>query len=104
MEDFVARNLVRASTTKRAQSRIAALERMERVEKPQGDLKTARLSFSYDREPVKDVLLVENLSLSVGEEPNRKRLASGINLHVERGSKIAIIGANEMCIRDRYCD
>ena len=94
MEDFVARNLVRASTTKRAQSRIAALERMERVEKPQGDLKTARLSFSYDREPVKDVLLVENLSLSVGEEPNRKRLASGINLHVERGSKIAIIGAN----------
>ena len=40
------------------------------------------------------MLLVENLSLSVGEEPNRKRLASGINLHVERGSKIAIIGAN----------
>lgn len=94
MEDFVARNLVRASTTKRAQSRIAALERMERVEKPQGDLKTARLSFQYDREPVKDVLLVENMSLSVGEEPNRKHLASGINLHVERGNKIAIIGAN----------
>ena len=94
MEDFVARNLVRASTTKRAQSRIAALERMERVEKPQGELKTARLSFQYDREPAKDVLLVENMSLSVGEEPSRKHLASGINLHVERGNKIAIIGAN----------
>ncbi|MDD3192299.1 MAG: ABC-F family ATP-binding cassette domain-containing protein [Oscillospiraceae bacterium] len=94
MEDFVARNLVRASTTKRAQSRIAALERMERVEKPQSEIKTARLSFQYDREPVKDVLVVENLSLSVGEPPNRKHLASGINLHVERGNKIAIIGAN----------
>ncbi len=94
MEDFIARNLVRASTTKRAQSRIAALERMERVEKPQGELKTARLSFSYDREPVKDVLVVENLSLSVGTGENRKQLASGINLHVERGNKIAIIGAN----------
>ena len=94
MEDFVARNLVRASTTKRAQSRIAALERMERVEKPQGDLKAARMSFSYDREPVKDVLVVENLSLSVGEGENRKHLADGIHLHVERGNKIAIIGAN----------
>ncbi len=94
MEDFVARNLVRASTTKRAQSRIAALERMERVEKPQNDLKAARLSFSFDREPVKDVLMVENVSLSVGKGENRKHLADGINLHVERGNKIAIIGAN----------
>lgn len=94
MEDFVARNLVRASTTKRAQSRIAALERMERVEKPFGEEKAARLSFGYDREPVKDVLAVENLSLSVGQEPNRKHLADHIDLHVERGNKIAIIGAN----------
>lgn len=94
MEDFIARNLVRASTTKRAQSRIAALERMERIEKPQGDVKPAKLSFQYDREPVKDVLLVENVSLSVGEGSDRKHLADHIDLHVERGQKIAIIGAN----------
>lgn len=94
MEDFIARNLVRASTTKRAQSRIAALERMERIEKPQGDVKPAKLSFQYDREPVKDVLLVENVSLSVGEGTDRKHLADHIDLHVERGQKIAIIGAN----------
>ena len=94
MEDFVARNLVRASTTKRAQSRIAALERMERVEKPQGDLKTARLSFSYDRGAGQGCAAGRKSVPFRGEEPNRKRLASGINLHVERGSKIAIIGAN----------
>lgn len=94
MEDFVARNLVRASTTKRAQSRIAALERMERIEKPGGELKSARLRFEYDRDPGKDVLVAQSLSLGVGEGDGRKKLAADIDLLVERGNKVAVIGAN----------
>lgn len=94
MEDFVARNLVRASTTKRAQSRIAALERMERLEKPGGELKSAHLRFEYDREPVKDVLSTRDLALGVGSGAEHKKLASHIDLLVERGDKVAVIGAN----------
>ncbi|MDD2955995.1 MAG: ABC-F family ATP-binding cassette domain-containing protein [Oscillospiraceae bacterium] len=94
LEDFVARNLVRASTTKRAQSRQAALERMEKIEKPGGDLKSAHLRFEYDREPVKDVLAIRDLTLAVGSGKDRRELASHIELAVERGSKVAVIGAN----------
>ena len=94
MEDYVARNLARASTAKSAKSRIAALERMDVLERPKGDLKTARLAFEYDREPVKDVLDVMGLSLEVGEGERKKTLCKHIDLHVFRGEKIAIIGAN----------
>lgn len=92
MQDYVARNIVRATTSKMAKSRLAALERMDVMERPDGDLKVARLTFAYDREPVKDVLDVAGLALEVGEE--RKQLCRGIDLHLFRGEKIAIIGAN----------
>lgn len=94
MKDYVARNIVRASTSKSAKSRIAALERMDVIERPEGELRAARLSFEYDREPVKDVLDVTGLSLEVGENNSRKVLCKGIDLHLFRGEKIAIIGAN----------
>lgn len=94
MEDYVARNLARASTAKSAKGRIAALERMDRIDRPDGELKTAHLTFEYDREPVKDVLDVAGLSLEVGEGSTRKTLCKGIDLHIFRGEKIAIIGAN----------
>ncbi|WP_312641757.1 ABC-F family ATP-binding cassette domain-containing protein [Hydrogenoanaerobacterium sp.] len=94
MKDYVARNIARASTSKSAKSRIAALERMDVVDRPGGDLKAAHLSFEYDREPVKDVLDVTGLSLEVGEGSTRKTLCKGIDLHIFRGEKIALIGAN----------
>ncbi|MEG2875844.1 MAG: ABC-F family ATP-binding cassette domain-containing protein [Hydrogenoanaerobacterium sp.] len=94
MEDFVARNIVRATTSKMAKSRLAALERMEVIERPGGKLKLAKLNFEYDREPVKDVLEVEGLTLEVGSGESHNVLCKGINLHIMRGEKIAIIGAN----------
>ena len=94
MQDYVARNIVRATTAQMAKSRLAALERMEVLERPEGDNKTAKLAFSYEREPVKDVLDVSSLSLAVGERENRRILCKGIDLHIFRGEKIAVIGAN----------
>ena len=94
MEEFIARNIVRASTTARAQSRRKTLEKMERVERPRPPARPPKLRFTYRREPVKDVLQVENLSLCVGEGMERRTLCSGVELQVTRGEKIALVGAN----------
>lgn len=94
MEDFIARNIVRASTTARAQSRRKALEKMELVERPRPPARPPKLRFTYGREPVKDVLLVENLSLVVGEGMEQRTLCSHVDLQVTRGEKIALVGAN----------
>ena len=66
MEDYVARNLVRASTTKMAQSRQKMLERLEPIEKPHRRLKPPKIRLEFETEPVKDVLTVEGLIISVG--------------------------------------
>ena len=58
LEDFVARNLVRASTTKRAQSRRKQLEKMDRMDRPQGDEKSANFLFGIERESGREVLEV----------------------------------------------
>ena len=94
LEDFIAKNIVRASTTKRAQSREKELEHMEMKEKPVPPPKPPKFEFTYDREPVKDVLTVENLKLEVGEGPVTKLLNPSLDLTVRRGEKIAIIGTN----------
>lgn len=94
MQEFIDKNIVRASTTKLAQSRRAALERMERIEKPYVYDKTPLIRFRYPVEPVKDILDVKDMDLSVGSGETYKRLVSGIELHVERGERLAIIGAN----------
>ena len=94
MEDFVARNLVRATTSKMAKSRRNALERMERIEKPQLWSKKASFSFEYDEEPVKDVLHAEGMAIFVGLGENRKTLCQNLNIDVLRGEKIAFIGPN----------
>lgn len=91
MEDFVQRNLVRASTTKRAQSRRKALEKLERIERPEGDLKRTSFSFDIDRPSGNDVLRVENVS--VGYEGSAP-LARNISFQAYRGDSIAIVGPN----------
>lgn len=94
MEDYVARNLVRASTTKMAQSRRKQLEKLERIEKPFHDEKHAKISFTYAVEPPIDVLKVKNVDISVGEGMGRKRLVDSVSFEVRRGEKIGIIGDN----------
>ena len=94
MEDYVARNLVRASTTKMAQSRRKQLEKMERIEKPFHDTKSAKIRFTYGVEPPLDILKVKGIDISVGEGSARKTLVDEINFEVRRGEKIGIIGDN----------
>ena len=94
MEEYVAKNIARASTSKSAKSRLAALERMDRIEKPVIGEKKAAFRFEYDEPPVKDVFHGENMSIAVGEGEGRKVLCRGMRLDVMRGEKIAIIGPN----------
>ncbi|MBO5506044.1 MAG: ABC-F family ATP-binding cassette domain-containing protein, partial [Clostridia bacterium] len=80
------------STSNMAKSRMKTLESMEIIEKPEGDLKKMKLRFDITHEPYKDVLMVEDLDVEVGEE--KKLLARGINLDIKRKEKIAVIGEN----------
>ena len=90
MQEYVDRNLVRASTTKMAQSRRLALEKMELVEKPYLPPAPPRFSFSYADKPYERVLEVENLHLTAGE----KTLLENASFTVMRGEKCAVIGDN----------
>ncbi len=92
LEDYVARNLVRATTSKSAKSRVKKLERMERIERPREYNKQISLRFDFDRDPVKEVLNVENASVCVGEE--QKKLFENLSFIIERGDKVAVIGEN----------
>lgn len=91
MEDFVQKNIVRASTTKRAQSRRKALEKMDRLDKPLGDLKKAHFSFETAVMSGKEVLRVDQLSAAYDEGPP---LFRNVSFDLRRGETVALIGPN----------
>ena len=90
LEDFVARNLVRASTTKRAQSRRKALEKMERLDRPQGDEKQAHFLFNVAKPSGNVVLQVEDAAIGY----DGTVLSEPINLDIRRQEAIALVGPN----------
>ncbi len=90
MEDFIQRNIVRASTTKRAQSRRKALEKIGRVDKPLGDLKRASFTFEVEQPSGREVLQVDRVAISHGP----KHLADNISFQLRRGETAALIGPN----------
>lgn len=92
MEDFIQRNIARATTAKRAQSRRKMLEKMERIERPATDQEQAHFSFSIRRPSGNDVLMLENLSIGYGNQA----LSRGLNLKIRRGERVALIGPNGM--------
>lgn len=94
LQDFVDRNLVRASTSNMAKSRIKKLETMEIIEKPVLYEKTAKIKFEYDITPPQDLLTVKNIDISVGKGEERKTLVDSLSFDVRRGEKLAIIGSN----------
>ncbi len=94
LEDYVARNLVRASTSKSAKSRQKQLDKMERIEKPVTQQKRAGLRFSYEVEPPQEVLEVRDADISVGEGIDRKTLLRDVSFLVRRGEKLGIVGVN----------
>ncbi|ALV22686.1 ABC-F family ATP-binding cassette domain-containing protein [Carnobacterium antarcticum] len=90
LEDFVNRNLVRASTTKRAQSRRKQLEKMERIDRPQGDEKSAHFRFQSGKESGNMVLTLADGA--IGYE--RQILSAPIDLEVRKYDSIALVGPN----------
>ncbi len=91
LQTFVQKNIARASTTKRAQSRRKQLERMEKLDKPQGDEKSANFSFEIKKQTGNDVLRVEQLS---GGYSPREILFENFNLAINRAESIALLGPN----------
>ncbi|WP_042225416.1 ABC-F family ATP-binding cassette domain-containing protein [Oceanobacillus manasiensis] len=92
LEDFVQRNIVRASTTKRAQSRRKQLEKMEKLDKPQGDESSASFSFQINRRSGNDVLKIDQLAFDYGD--TNENIFQNVKLHVNRGERIALVGPN----------
>ncbi len=92
MEDFIQRNLVRASTTKRAQSRRKALEKMDRLGKPAGELKRAHFAFEIERPTGKDVLDAQNVSVAFAEDA--APLFRDVSFQLQRGETVALVGPN----------
>lgn len=94
LEDYVAKNLVRASTSKMAKSRQHMLDRIERIDKPLMYTKPPKIKLEYDIEPTKDIVRVVDCPLVVGEGADKKELIKSLTMNVRRGEHVAIIGAN----------
>lgn len=94
LEDYVAKNLVRASTSKMAKSRQHMLDRIERIDKPLMYSKQPKIKLEYDIEPTKDIVRVVDCPLVVGEGADKKELIKSLTMNVRRGEHVAIIGAN----------
>ena len=90
MEDFISRNIVRASTTKQAQSRRKKLEKMERIEIPKINDKSIGITFEIDHRSGNDVLKVENLSVGYDNQV----ITDDLNFQINRLDRVALIGPN----------
>lgn len=88
-EEFIQKNLVRASTTKRAQSRRKRLEKMERIKPPKHKSKV-KIHFKSERPSGKEVLVLKDLDIGYPD----KTMVSDINFQVNKNDRVAIIGPN----------
>jgi ATP-binding cassette, subfamily F, member 3 len=90
LQDFIQKNLARASTTKRAQSRRKKLERMQVMDKPLGDEKSASFGFDIEKQSGNEVLNIH--SLAVGYQDGR--IAEDLSIRITRGDSVALVGPN----------
>lgn len=90
MEEFVRKNLAASASVNSVGSRVKALEKAERLDRPLEEPRDVKFEFGFDAQPVKEALSVKNLSVSVGG----KKLFENVDLTLFRGEKLAIVGAN----------
>lgn len=90
LEEFIARNIARASTSKMAKSRRKLLERTEWMDAPDGEERSASFSFTIERPSGNDVLKLENIAIGYNSKP----VSKNINMHAYKGDRIAILGPN----------
>ncbi|MCM3546771.1 ABC-F family ATP-binding cassette domain-containing protein [Priestia megaterium] len=91
LNDFIQRNIARASTTKRAQSRRKQLDRMELINRPNEGEKSASFSFEIERQSGNEVLNLENVSIGYDEN---KYVVQQANLRIKKGESLALVGPN----------
>ncbi|TYC50225.1 ABC transporter ATP-binding protein [Weissella muntiaci] len=91
LEDFVNRNIVRASTTKRAQSRRKQLERMERIEAPKNESGVAHITFAANEDSGKEVLQLADVRLGYDLT---QILAENVTFNVDKQHAVALVGPN----------
>ncbi|MBA9079896.1 MULTISPECIES: ribosomal protection-like ABC-F family protein [Rufibacter] len=89
-EQFIARFKAKATKAKQAQSRMKALEKMERIEDVAADAPVVNFKFQFTVQPGRNILRLENMSKSYGD----KLIFQNTHVNIERGDKIALIGAN----------
>ncbi|MEK4599774.1 MULTISPECIES: ABC-F family ATP-binding cassette domain-containing protein [Bacillus] len=90
LEDFVQKNIARASTTKRAQSRRKQLDRMELLTRPLGDSKSASFHFDIEKQSGNDVLQVKDATIGYDDDP----IIEHVNMRLTRGDSVALVGPN----------
>ncbi|PYZ92157.1 multidrug ABC transporter ATP-binding protein [Salipaludibacillus keqinensis] len=90
LEEFVQKNLARASTSNRAKSRRKQLERMTVMDRPKSEDQSANFRFNINRQSGNDVLMINDLSVGYSE----KKLFENIDLKMTRGESVALIGPN----------
>ncbi|WP_066499412.1 ABC-F family ATP-binding cassette domain-containing protein [Abyssisolibacter fermentans] len=94
LQTFIDKNIVRATSSKAAKNKRHALNRIERIEKPDKDLKKVNINFNINKKSHKYVLNIKDAVISVGKPNNRIDLIQNLNLNILRGDKIAFIGEN----------
>lgn len=90
LEDFVQRNIARASTSNRAKSRRKQLDKIQVMHRPQDDDLSARFRFEIKKQSGNDVLTVEDLAAGY----NEKKLIEKVSFQMKRGESVALIGPN----------
>ncbi|WBA43653.1 ABC-F family ATP-binding cassette domain-containing protein [Hymenobacter canadensis] len=89
-ERFIERFKAKASKAKQAQSRVKALDKLERIEDVAGDDAKVNIKFNFTVAPGRHILRMEHVGKKYGE----KIIFRDTHVHIERGDKIALIGAN----------
>lgn len=92
MEDFIQKNIVRATTSKRAQSRRKQLEKMDKLEKPKDDNQSAKFSFQIAKRSGNDVLKLRNYAFRYDD--SKDFLFDNLSLDLNRGDSVALVGPN----------
>ena len=90
LEEFVQKNIARASTSKMAKSRQKVLDKMELIDNPKKDDKAANIEFNIKEQSGRDVLMIENLKVGY----DGKQVGNAYNFSVYKGDRIAIVGRN----------
>ena len=89
LEEFVQKNIARASTSKMAKSRQKVLDKMEIIDNPRKDDKAANIEFRIKEQSGRDVLIINDLQVGYEEQVGQK-----YNFSVYKGDRLAIVGKN----------